>query len=258
MLFFIDESWQTTNDKKYKVGILSAVSLSAQKFNDFSYQMYNLKIKHLGRECGNIEIKGNSLLKKYFFRLETKNILSNQLSLAREIFVLAKNSEIKVFASVVFEKKEIDLACADVNQLERPFFFLFERMNQFMKENYPDAFANLVFDDRGIETNKRISKSVSNFFHKSQKGRSFERIIKAPLFAISNENVGIQLADVVGHVIGRRFTGDQSISEFFKYIKELQFKSIEFIGKDIFGKGSVIWGIKVVKEKGAGELTDQE
>lgn len=167
----------------------------------------------------------------------------------------------KIFASVVFEEKEIDLACANVNQLERPFFYLFERINQFMKESYSDMFANLVFDDRGIETNKRISKSVSNFFHKSHAGKSFDRIIKVPFFAISTENIGIQLTDIVGHIIGRKFTRDKSITEFFTYVKELEFNSKEITGNDIWGNKLICRGIKVVKsrkEKGAGDLADQE
>lgn len=261
MLFFIDESWQTTEDKKYKVGILSAIPLDSKEFNDHSEQIYKLKCKNLGWEAGNIEIKGNTLFKKYFFRLEKKGIISNQLSLARDIFNYIRKINFRIFASVVFEEKEIDLACANVNQLDRPFFFLFERVNQFMKEFYPDMFANLIFDDRGIETNKRISKSISNFFHKSSTGKSFDRIIKVPFFAISTESIGIQLADIIGHIIGRRFTGDKNIIEFFKYVKELEFKSKEYEGRDIFGNDMLLKGIKVVKsekEKGAGDLIDQE
>jgi hypothetical protein len=44
-----------------------------------------------------------------------------------------KTLGVRLFASIVFSKEELDLSCTNVNQLERPFFFLFERIDLFMK-----------------------------------------------------------------------------------------------------------------------------
>ena len=49
--------------------------------------------------------------------------------------------------------------------------------------------------------------------------------------------------------------------EFFKDVKNLEFKSKEFFGEDLYGNNLTFCGIKVVKsrkEEGAGEPTDQE
>lgn len=191
MLFFIDESWQSTHDNKYKIGVLSALQIKSHDFNECSKQIYNLKVKHLGNRAGDIEIKGREILRNYLFELEARGIESKELNLARDILAYAQTLGIKLFASIVFSKEEVDLACANVNQLERPFFFLFERIDLFMKENYPGLMAKLIFDDRGIQFNKKISKSVSNFFHKSSVGQLFDTVIKVPFFAISAENAGI-------------------------------------------------------------------
>lgn len=252
MLFFIDESWQSTHDNKYKVGVLSAVQIKSHDFNDCSKQIYSLKVKHLGVRAGDIEIKGREILRNYLFELEAKGIPSKELSLARDVLAYMQILGIRLFASVVFSKEEIDLSCANVNQLERPFFFLFERIDLFMKENYPGLMAKLIFDDRGVQFNKKISKSVSNFFHKSSIGQSFSAIIKVPFFAISSENVGIQMADIVAHILGSRFTGVQKQIEFFKNVKNLEFISRTLF--DIRGKMLPRWGFKVVKEKEAGDL----
>ncbi len=252
MLFFIDESWQSTQDGKYKVGVLSAIQIKSHDFNECSKQIYELKIKNLGFKAGEIEIKGRQVLRNYLFKLESKGIQSRELNLVRGILGYMEILGIKFFASIVFAKEEVDLACADVNQLERPFFFLFERIDLFMKENYPGLMAKLIFDDRGIQFNKNISKSVSNFFHKSRTGQSFDTIIKVPFFAISGENVGIQMADIGAHILGSRFTGDTKRMEFFKKVKNLEFISRTLF--DINGNNLPLRGFKVVKEKEAGDL----
>jgi hypothetical protein len=161
------------------------------------------------------------------------------------VLIYSKKIGVQFFASVVKSKSEIDLACANANQLERPFFFLFERIDLFMKENYPELMAKLIFDDRGVQANEKVSKSVSNFFHKCRIGQSFDTIIKAPFFAISSENIGIQIADVGAYIVGTKFTGDLKRKEFFNKIKELEFISKTTV--DVNGKQRSFKGIKIIK-----------
>jgi hypothetical protein len=156
---------------------------------------------------------------------------------------------------VVFEEREIDLSCANVNQLERPFLYLFERIDVFMKENYPGLMAKIVFDDRGIQDNKKISASVGNFFHKCHVGQAFNSIIKVPFFGISTENVGIQVADLVAHILGKRFTGSKNVLPFFSRLKIMEFKSRQEVF-ELNGKKYPICGFKVLKKKEAGDLFD--
>ncbi len=249
MLFFIDESWQASGDKRHKAGVLAAAAIPSGRFNEISENIRALKRKHLGMEAGDLELKGKKMFQRFYFRLEKKGVSSDQLKLARSIYSLCENEGLKVFATVTFPESEIDLSCANPDQLERPFFFLFERINQFMREAHVDAVAKLIFDDRGVETNQRLSKTVSNFFHKSATGKQFDKILKVPLFAISGENIGIQIADLMGHIIGRRFTGDQVLTvEFFKRVKLMQYQSQELVGKHVDGSPGKLWGIKVIKK----------
>ncbi|MBF0565505.1 MAG: DUF3800 domain-containing protein [Nitrospirae bacterium] len=187
MLFFIDESWQSTLDNQYKVGVLSAIQINSCDFNECSQKIFKLKSTYLGFNSG--EINGKELFKNYLFNLELKGIKSKGLDLARDIFDYMETLGTRYFASIVFSKREIDLACEDANQLERPYFFLFERIDLFMKENYPNLMAKPIFDDRGVQHNVKTSKSVSNFFHKCKAGQRFDTIIKVPFFAISSEAV---------------------------------------------------------------------
>ena len=252
MLFFIDESWQSTCDGKYKVGVLSAIQIKSYDFNECSNHIYGLKIKHLGIQASNTEIKGKELLKNYLFKLESQGIKSKGLNLVRDILDYMKVLGIQSFASIVFSAKELDLACADVHQIERPFRYLFERIDMFMKENYPGLMAKLIFDDRGLQFNTKLSKSISNFFHKSGTGQSFDTIIKVPFFAMSSENIGVQIADIEAHILSSRFTGDKKKAEFFRKLKELEFVSRTLI--DVNGLMLPVRGFKVIKEKEAGDL----
>jgi len=254
MLFFIDESWQVSKNNKYKVGVLSAVQLKSYDFNECSQQIYKLKLKNLGSSAGSIELKGRQVLRRYLFKLESEGIQSMELNLVRDMLSYVKTLGIALFGSVVLEQKEIDLACADVNQLERPFFYLFERIDLFMKENYPDMMAKIIFDDRGIQINKKISASISNFFHKCTVGQSFSNIIKVPCFGISTENVGIQIADIIAYILAGKFTEKKEIGEFYRKVKELEFKSKKSIS--VNGKNQPYFGFKVIKKKEAGVLSN--
>ena len=129
-----------------------------------------------------------------------------------------------------------------------------------MEERYPDLIAKIIFDDRGISTNERISKAVSNFFHKSVTGISFHWILKVPFFAISTENVGIQFSDLVGHIIGRNFVGDSKIvAEFYNRVKQIEYKSGRLFETET-GRKYNLMGIKIArgKKKEAGDLGDPE
>ncbi len=258
MLVFIDESWQAIDSAQKQVCVLSAIAIHSQDFNEYSRQLWNYKVKHLGPKCGDIEIKGKDIFKKFNFRLEGKGIISRELSLARDVFGYAQTHNAIAFASVVFDQEQVQLDCADAKLLERPFLYLFERINLYMQENHPTRMASLIFDDRNLGQNERISQSVSNFFHLSKAGKTFDRIIKVPFFAISSENIGIQLADMVSHLIGRDVGLDKKmVSEFYKEIKKLEFKSkTERDGDD--GKKHLTYGFKPIKQKEVGNLDNQK
>lgn len=251
MLFFIDESWQTTQSKRFAVGVLAAVAIPEEVFNEFSINAYVMKRKCFGQVADTYEFKGTSLFSRSSFKLEKSGTSCINLNLARVFMDMWTANGFKVFASVTFAKDEIPLGCSDENNLERPFFFLFERIDKYMRETAPGRAGKLVFDDRGYNTNKKISKAVSNFFHKSYVGRSFDTILKAPLFTISSQSIGAQAADLSAYIIGRRFTGDKIfIPEFFQRIKALEFESKE-TGTDLWGRQVATRGIKVVHPKGA-------
>jgi hypothetical protein len=253
MLFFIDESWQASQDGQRQAGVLASICIKSNEFNKCSKDIYSIKVRNVGFEAAQLELKGRGILKPYVFKLQEKGIPSIELKLAEEILDYINSVKLTAMASIVVDKKELDLNCADEDHLERPFFFLFERINQFMQENYPDLTAKLIFDDRGLETNQRISKTISNFFHKSKTGQSFDKIVKVPFFVISNENIGIQLADILAYILGRSVAGDPKLKKYHALIKHVEFRSREELASTD-GKKYRLLGYKIIKNKEAGDL----
>lgn len=255
MLIFIDESWQERPDGQ-KIGVLAAVQIKAHDFNLFSREIYKLKVQHLGYDAGNCEMKGNKLFRNYLFELEKKGIRSADLELVRSVFGFLYAHKVKVFASIVHDKEEIHLTCKNAERLERPFFFLFERINIYMEENHPALMGHIIFDDRGLQDNTRISIGMGNFFYKSNKGQTFERIIKVPSFSISTNNIGLQVADMVAYLLARRCVDPARTMEFEKLVKKM-----EFISNNKYPSGNGMYpyyGFKDIREKKkeAGDLTD--
>lgn len=251
MLFFVDESWQPMPDGKHKAGVLAALQIKSHDFNLFSQDIYKIKGQSLGFSAANRELKGNQLLRKYVFDLEKDGVKSNELNLVRDIFDYIKTKGSTLFGSIVFDETEADLACANANELERPFFYLFERIDLFMKENHPGLMAKIVFDDRGVQNNQKISASVSNFFHKCSAGLGFDNIIKVPFFAISTENIGIQIADIVAYILCASFTTRRAdMITFHLLAKGLAYKSRTTT--EINGKKYSLNGFKVIKKREAG------
>lgn len=256
MLFYIDESWQKTSDNKMAIGVLAAIQIKAHDFNKISTDIHRLEVTHLGYQAGNIELKGKAIFSDYIFGLEEKGIKSNNLELARELLKYLDSLGSKCFASIVESENEMPLECANADNLDRPFFFLFERINLFMEENYPGLMAHLIFDDRGVQANNSISRAVSNFLHKSQVGKSFDKMIKVPSFAISTNNIGLQLADIVAYTIGKHHVHPGRINEFHRAIKSLEYLSRKKI--PVGDKEYPLYGFKVVRDKKneAGDLFD--
>ena len=117
MLFLIDESWQERPDGQ-KIGVLAAVQIKARDFNSFSQEIYKLKVQHLGYDAGNCELKGNKLFRNYLFELEKKGVRSADLELVRSVFNFLNNNNVKLFASIVHDKEEIQLTCKNTERLD--------------------------------------------------------------------------------------------------------------------------------------------
>jgi Protein of unknown function (DUF3800) len=222
MLIFFDESFRkskTVVDKP--VGMLLGIAIKEEELSQIVSDVFHLKVNHFGAEIAKkMEIKGAELLKNWVFELEKKGTPSTNLAFASDLLDYIIFKKLIVLGCVCFEAELHDFKCEDVRSLDKTFFYVFERVDIFMKHEHPDRLAKLIFDDRDFHINKTNSEAITNFFVRSPAGLALTSVVKIPFFAISQaQNIGLQLADFVNYIVGSRFIGDPKIDPYWKKLK---------------------------------------
>jgi hypothetical protein len=222
MLIFFDESFRKSETEPSKaLGILCGIAIPEKQLYKVVADVFQLKLKHLGAQYAREkEIKGRELLKPYVFKLETKGISSKNLALVADLLDYIVSKDLMIFGCVCFEDGLRAFRCEDVRALDKTFRYIFERVDIYIKREYPDRMAKLIFDNRGYQINKQNAEAITNFFVRSPAGLALDSILKTPLFAISEaQNVGLQLADVVTSVVGLRFAGSPVVNAYWNKLK---------------------------------------
>jgi hypothetical protein len=222
MLVFFDESFRQSETQPGKsLGILCGIAIPEKQLSKVVADVFQLKLKHMGaRYAREREIKGKELLKPYVLKLEAKGIRSKNLALVSDLVDYIASKNLAVFGCVCFEDGLRAFRCIDVRSLDKTFRYIFERVDVYVKREYPDRMAKLIFDDRDYQTNKQNAETITNFFVRSPAGLALDSIIITPLFAISEaQNVGLQLADVVATIVGLRFAGSALVKPYWDKLK---------------------------------------
>jgi hypothetical protein len=244
VLVFCDESWKQDGTGR-KVGTLAAVAIRRSDYNAIEDRMFALAERYFGFQAARtMEIKGKELLNAYEYRREARGEISIKLNFARDLLEEMRARELRAFASVVFQEAEVDLLCADAEQLDRPYLFLMERVHAFLLESGADAHATVTFDDRGLTTNGQVAQAYRNFLTRSRMGRSFARLIRSPSFAYSSHSTGLQLADVLCAVVNR-FHTDRAASPRVQLFWNIA-RQIEWKATNPDAEGRTLHGFKVI------------
>ena len=205
-----------------------------------STDIFQLKLKHFGHEfASEKEIKGKDLLKNRVFQYVEDDKRPN-LPFAKDVLQYIAYKKLYVFGCVCFEPGTQMFKCDDVRALDNTFWYIFERVDMFMKIEHPQQLAKLIFDDRDYGTNSPNAAAITNFFIRSPRGLALNSILKTPFFAISQaQNVGLQLADFVTTIIGLRFESCLHIQPYFDLLKPSIYSYID--------NGRRISGLKLLR-----------
>jgi hypothetical protein len=110
--------------------------------------------------------------------------------------------------------------CGDETDLDVTFRYLFERIDNYMKRDFPGRMAKLIFDNRDHKTHERNARAITNFFVRSTVGLGYDSILRIPMFAVSQgHNCGVQLADLVTTVIALCFQGRREFRPLWKIVQ---------------------------------------
>jgi len=242
MLIFCDESWKENEDGK-KVGTLAAIAIEQSDYNDICDRVFLLAQKYWGADNARLrEIKGKQLLQAYEFR--RRDVVSMKLAFARELLEEVRRRQIKIFASVVFDDRDVELLCESPDRLDRPYSYLMERIHEYLIELGGDRTAIFTFDDRGLKVNANVGEAYRNFLNRSKTGRSYNTLIRTPFFAYSHHSVGIQLADLICTVINRFYTIRRKHPQIQLYYHIVQ--SMEWVASQPNDAGYTLRGIKII------------
>lgn len=211
---------ENENGQKIPFGALCGVGIPIASYSRIANAVFRLKLEFMGKEYAEEkEMKGKKLLAPRTFRLRDENpqnIQKNILFVERLLDILEKN-KLYVFGCVCWDMQMSQFACRDDKMLDLTFKSLCERINMFMKREYPEKKAIIVFDNRDAGTDEKNARSVTNYLVRSNAGKRMRSsILEVPMFAISQaNNVGLQLADIVATIIGIYAEGSYCIDDLY-------------------------------------------
>ena len=236
MLCFVDESWHSAK-KEEEIGVLAGVIADENTFLEYSRDLYNIRYKYYGKDHAkdlSTELKGSELFSNHSFKHLHRSAYSKNLTVGREMLSQAKVRGIKVIGITVYGDKQPPLLATSPKRLDRPFKELCDRVICEIPDNRQGT---LIFDQR-IGAQEDISIAVHNYLA----GISTEQRLKPfPFIGVSNIFAGVQLADVVAHILGRYATGDTKFNDWYKRVTPLQVKGTNYTGFKVYGLMRLDW-----------------
>lgn len=223
MLIFLDESFRKNENTGRPFGVLAGVAIPEDTFHDFQRGFFFIRRPYHGKVLGdNDEIKGRELLNKATLKRIHMKGSSAHWSLAQDLLGFARSRKLKVFGVVCFRSRLNSFICGDESDLDVTFRYLFERIDNYMKRDFPARRAKLIFDNRDHRTHEKNARAITNFFVRSAVGLGYDSILRVPLFAVSQgHNYGIQLADLVTTVIALYFQGRREYRPLWRVVQQM-------------------------------------
>ncbi len=221
MLIFIDETFRRS-DRGHELGAICGIGIPEDVFGNVSSDLFTMKWNSFGEEFAKeAELKGKILLKrKHFEKPDLPNARAS-ISFVDDLLRYLARQKLVVFGVVCFDHRFRSFRCDDPHRLDVTYRSLFERIDGYMRNEFPKRRAKLVFDDVDYQSNKARAESITNFFNRTTVGRGYDTIIRTPFFAVSqSHNIGLQLADLVTTICGMRFQGHREVRPLFRLLKE--------------------------------------
>jgi hypothetical protein len=223
MLVFLDESFRKNKNSGRQFGVLAGVAIPEDTFHILQRDIFNVRQPYHGEVLRpDDELHGADLLNTATLKRREIKGYSQHWNLVVDLlnYMYAKN--IRVFGVVCYRKELQSFVCDNEIKLDITFKYLFERIDGYMKREFPARRAKLVFDNRDHKTHEKNAKAITNFFVRSQMGLGYDSILRVPFFAVSQgHNYGLQLADIVTTVIGLYFQGKQEYDPLWKTVRKM-------------------------------------
>ncbi len=236
-IFFMDESGHDLHNAPYEVR--GGIVIDAARLWKFTLDIQKLEISCFGdKSCRpKIELKGAKLLKAKIFEnakldvptediqrrtieflnlgdLSPKNYQfaaysRSCLKMVEELFKLFQSHNVYVFASMIPREKakvskEEKKYLTENGILRKDLVFLWQRYFYFLREHSTNGL--LILDETEQNLDSNLLNSTECYFRKTGVGKIRARnIIPIPMFIKSDQNYGIQAADIAIYVLNWGF-----------------------------------------------------
>jgi len=240
MLFFVDESYKQSNHHNPKT-TLAGVMVREEAMRSLDTDLFNLKKRFLKiEEPWEKELKGRKLLSR-------RDIESpRNREFVEELLSVCRLHGVVPFA-VVQDGRATLVGQPDL----LPWLYrgILWRADTYLRENYPERMAVVIFDRIDRETSKKIAISFNNFMFKHRWGQGYTNVMVTPLFANSEITPGLQIADVVAYCVNERYAGrrgdsDPCLEKFFKGFRDLTFNY-----QDPEDENRNLWGFAAIRPR---------
>jgi hypothetical protein len=146
-----------------------------------------------------------------------------------EVLSLCKGHHILAFAVGMRQLEEQMLAgfSPEESRIFRVYYYLLERVETMLQEDYPDDMAIVLLDSGGIKTDNRRAIAFGNFLYGHEAGRRMQRVVETPFFVSSSLTPGIQIADLFAYALAQQNLGrrEAKLKEIVERIRELEWRS---------------------------------
>lgn len=234
---FLDESGHDRKEAPYEV--LAGVTIEDRDLWNLIAAVQDSEVEFFGfrRTDGDLEIKGNKLLKRKTFDFarqadwippgrrtelvasllekgrrarregwkysgETREELTAlgqaKIAFVQNLLELCARYQVSVFGSVV----DRDAPRPESNFLRKDYAYLFERFFEFLDQKPDQPMGIVVFDELDQSQCHFLIDQMGFYFRETQKGRMrASRIVPEPFFVRSHLTTGVQIADIVAYII---------------------------------------------------------
>ncbi len=164
MLIFLDESFRTNTNTGTEFGVLSGVAIPEDIYHQFQLDFFYARKPYHGLVLKeDDEIHGKELLNKATLKRLRLKGSSYHWNLSEELLSFARSRKIRVFGVVCFRPSIKSFVCANESMLDVTFRYLFERIDTFMKREFPNRTAKLIFDNRDHTTHEANARAITIF-----------------------------------------------------------------------------------------------
>ena len=202
--FYIDESGSPEShhepllNGETPIFTLNSLCVHENNWRNLDRDYLRLKKRFFAKEIGNkspeyYEIKGNELTGPH------NRTNDRDHAFLKQVISLCNRYNIFTFSIILVKNPANPTPKKSLYTMALQ--YLVERFHAFLEESADSGSGLMIVDSRMKNLDIEVAKSHLSFVFGHETGRTYNKIIEAPMFADSRLTVGLQITDIIGSCI---------------------------------------------------------